>query len=114
MKASLKELLLKLIDAVYKPPTGYGSFVDISSYTAKETAYTVPADGYIWLQCRYTTGNYIGTTVCNSDGTCERSVQIIGAGIGNTNTCVPVFKGMKAWRSGNNGSNNYIDFVPFV
>lgn len=98
----------------YTPPSGFGASTDIASYTAKATAFVAPADGFVWIQCRYTSGNYIGVTVCNADGTNERSVQMVGNGTGNVSTILPIFKGMKAWRSSNNGSNNYLDYVPFI
>lgn len=117
-----KDLLTKILTllkstktwAAKKDYVGFGAEVNIESYTSKAAAYTIPSDGIIHLQCRYTSGNYIGVTVCNSDGTNEMSVQIIGAGTGNTNTCIPVFKGMKAWRSSNNGQYNYINFRPYI
>lgn len=95
-------------------PIGLGTYVGITNYTTKAGAYSIPSDGLIWIQCRYSAGNYIGVTVCNEDGTNERAVQIGGTGAANVSTMFPVLKGMKAWVSSNNGQNNYSDFIPYM
>ena len=94
-------------------PTGLGTYVGITNYSSKAGAYNIPSDGLIWVQSRYSSGNYIGVTVCNEDGTNERAVQIGGTGAANISTMFPVFKGMKAWVSSNNGQNNFADFIPY-
>ena len=94
-------------------PTGLGTYVSITQYASKAGAYNIPSDGLIWLQSRYSSGNYISATVCNADGTNERSVQVGGTGSANVSTMFPVFTGMKAWVSSNNGLNNYVEFIPY-
>ena len=93
---------------------GYGGTTNIEGYTTKANAYVFPSDGIIRIQCRYTSGNYIGCTVCNADGTNEFVVQIGSEGTSMKMTAFPVFKGQKAWRSSNNGTNNFIEFHPFI
>lgn len=110
-RSTVEKLQESLNDITY---TGFGTSTDIAGYTSKAGAFTAPCDGLVWIQCRYTSGNYVGVTLCNADGTNERSLQIVSYGTGNNMDCIPIFKGMKVWRSSNNGSYNYVDFIPYL
>ncbi len=94
--------------------TGYGVSQGITNYTSSSNAFTVPKDGMLRLQTRYTQTNYIGVTIANSDLSNQIQFQVGGNGSANQNWAIPVFKGQKVWRHSNNGQYNYIDYIPFV
>lgn len=111
----LKEWIKKVSEWINnKEHVGFGAWVDIHSYTTKANAYTAPCDGMVRSQCRYVATNYVGFTICNSDGTQENPCQIRAGGSANTNIYVPIFKGQKVWVQANNGDYNTVHFVPYV
>lgn len=111
----LKEWIKKVSEWINnKEHIGFGAWVDIHGYTTKANAYTAPCDGMVRSQCRYVSTNYVGFTICNSDGTQENPCQIRAGGGANTNIYVPIFKGQKVWVQSNNGDYNTVHFVPYV
>lgn len=90
-------------------PTGYGTAVDISSYTSSSNTYTVPNNGFVRLEGNYRNGSYIMLYV---DGTIFG--EATGANTGaNIVISIPVFKGQSLYIT---RSNNYCfaSFYPFT
>ena len=98
----------------WTPPVynGYGSQIDITNKTSADP-YICSSDGILKIQTRYTAGNYIGVAICNEDGTGQVDFQVGSQGSSNKSYAIPVFKGQKVWRATNNGSYNYIWFIPY-
>lgn len=90
-------------------PTGYGTAVDISSYTSSSNTYTVPNNGFVRLEGNYRSGSYIMLYV-NGTAFGEATGANTGA---NIVISIPVFKGQSLYIT---RSNNYCyaSFYPFT
>lgn len=118
MKASLKELLNKLTNWEKEHSfTGYGTAINITSYSSASNKYTIPANGLVLIQCSYRANMYIYGHVYNADDTNEVFIQLSTGGSnfqGNQQAVIPVFKGQKAYIQTNNTSYNFGQFVPYT
>lgn len=91
--------------------TGYGTAVDITSYTSGNP-YTVPSDGLFQAWCTYRQSNYVQAYV-NGEVVMQVSTTGNTGMVGNILQCVPVFKGQKIYAvKSSNYSSAY--FIPFT
>lgn len=78
-----------------KTYTGYGTRVDISSYTSANM-YTIPSDGIIQAVCTYRANSYI--IVYREDGIVLIEQATPSSGLqGDVVASAPVYKGMKVY-----------------
>lgn len=99
-------------------PTGYGTPVNITSYS--DTLYTVPSNGVVIAQCTYRMNYYISANIYAANGTTlitglTQSSSVTGNLVGNPSAAMPVFKGQKikvAKKTDDIWSS--VQFVPFT
>lgn len=89
--------------------TGFGTAVDISSYSTESNLYTFPSDGYVKILCA-TAGNSIAIRVIGSNGTQGPDFSAIGSN--NFANSLFVRKNMKCYVIVNSGSSNIATFHP--
>lgn len=98
-------------------PVGYGTNVDITSYTSTSNMYTIPSDGIIEINCNYRAGSYIMVYIFNATGTNSSAlVQQSAAAAGdqgNSYAQCPVFKGQRVYVQTSN-TYSYAYFKPFI
>lgn len=91
--------------------TGYGTKVDITSYTSGNP-YTVPSDGLFQIYCTYRQNSYVqgyvdGELVFQADTPSSQGMA------GNVLQCVPVFKGQQIYAV-KSSNYSYAYFIPFT
>lgn len=91
--------------------TGYGSSVDITSYSSG-SPYNVPSDGVFQIYCTYRQNNYVQGFV---NGVCmiQANTPSSQGMAGNTLMCVPVFKGQTIYAV-KSSNYSYAYFYPFT
>lgn len=97
MVIDVKVLLGKINNWILsKDYKGYGSSVNLASYTSSSNTYTVPRDGVVILNCTYRSGSYL---MLYADGILvgEQSTPAAYNAQGNNVVTVPVVKGQKLY-----------------
>lgn len=108
----LKALLGKILAWIHsKEYTGYGTSVDISSYTSSNM-YTIPSDGIIQAVCTYRASSYI--MVIRSDGMVLVEQATPSSGLqGNLVVSIPVYKSMKVYVT-RSSTYSYAFYYPYT
>lgn len=94
--------------------SGYGSGVNISSYSSSSNQYTVPSDGIIKISITYAKGNYAYLRVGGLElaQVSSTSASATTGLVGNMGCSTPVFKGQKVYIQSSGTAS--ATFYPFV
>ena len=95
MRGLIDRALAWVSDHAWK---GYGTSVDLSSYTSSTNYYTAPSDGIVRLRANASSNNYfLQCRVANSDGSNDTLFSAVSNTSASGVICVPIFKGQRAW-----------------
>lgn len=95
--------------------SGYGSEVDLSSYTSSTNYYTAPSDGIIRFRANVGTSNFIQCKVANNNGTNESLFSVSGGASASGIIPAPIFKGQRTWITARSAAaDTSFVFIPFI
>ncbi len=99
--------------------TGYGTSVNIGSYTTSANPYIIPSDGVVSVACMWGISNYAQIIFVDSNNNIisladggSFTVAALGNGASNSRVWFQVFKGMRCYCITN--TTGYFSFIPYV